>query len=446
MSESKSRKLSELINDERARRAYAEKELAEERRLVREWRRRARKAEAAARFSLRLPQRRSSAPAATPERRRIVFPAIRAAVSGAPDWLSQAFDVVDLDGVDEAVLSGLDLVMVGGEQVPDALRSWLDWSTRQPLVSFDSSGELADLLSRAHVDLHVGQPGSPTFDPLAPGPIDPGEPDEMLDAERVARRIVGSRQRTVRDAAIALLTGAGLEPPRGAFSITAVAMTKRPHRVMDVIETLHRTDVSGLHIFLATHGFSPSAQERRVGEERFGERIRFFEMPERSPLGRCLNELVDQTTTEAWAKIDDDDFYGPLYFEEALLELERTGADMVGKLTHYLYDSILDKTFLLQTGNEYRYTRYVPGPTFVGRRHTWEEVRFPHRHARVDSIFIRGMNALGMSIYSTSRFEFSYGRGEASHTWHVDESFYEAKGRLVGEGFAADEIFLPEAH
>ena len=60
----------------------------------------------------------------------------------------------------------------------------------------------------------------------------------------------------------------------------------------------------------------------------------------------------------------------------------------------------------------------------------------------MDSIFMRGVSGLGMSVYSTSRFEFAVGRSPGEHTWHLDEAHYEAKGRLVGDGFASNAIFL----
>src|SRR5690606_14885221 len=138
MNESEIRRLVELVNDERARRAYAEKELADQRRQTAQWRRRARVAETAARLPLRLPQRRQPQQpgAEPPPRRRIVFPSIRVAVAGTPDWLDEAFDTVPLLHADEAALTGLDLVVVGAGAVAPQLESWLKLPSRQPLVAF----------------------------------------------------------------------------------------------------------------------------------------------------------------------------------------------------------------------------------------------------------------------------------------------------------------------
>jgi len=445
VNDSERRRLIELVNDERARRAYAERELAAQRRETANWRRRARKAEAAARFSIRLPTRQPKADMTPrPESgRRVWFPAIRAGVAGAPDWIPLAVDTVDLNEVDEAALAGLDLVVVGGDRVPPKLGEWLNWPTRQPLVAVSPAGRLAEVLAAHQPEVVVGDSsvvGRRHLEQLEPVVLP--EPEGALDADSVLSRIAGSRGRTVQDAAAAMLEAAGIDPPRRHLAVTAVAMTKRPDRVGALIETLGRMDTAGFVAFVATHGFQASSSDRESAEKTLGSRVRFFEMPSQWPLGRCLNALLEETTSEAWAKVDDDDYYGPLYMEEALVELERTGAAMVGKLTYHLYDAALGRTYLLQSGNGYRFTRYVPGASFVARRHTWEEVRFPHRAARVDSVFMRGVSGQGMTVYSTSRFEFAVGRSRGEHTWYVDESHYDAKGRLVGEGFASDAVFL----
>ncbi len=240
-----------------------------------------------------------------------------------------------------------------------------------------------------------------------------------------------------------LLSAAGLDVPDAALALTAVAVTKRPDRVAALIDTLGSFHAVPLHVSVGTHGFEMTADAHQRLTDRFGDGLRVAAIDETWPLGKCMNYLMDDVRTPLWAKIDDDDHYGPRYLEEAVAEIDASGADLVGKHTHHLYDTDLDQTYLMESGFEHRPGAYVPGPTFVGRRRTWEEVPFAHRYARIDSTFVRGVSAIGMSVYSTSRFEFALGRGGEDHTWHVDESRYAAKGRLVGLGFTTEEIFLP---
>jgi len=348
-------------------------------------------------------------------------------------------------GLDEAGLAILDLVVVGGDEDPAELGEWLKWEGRQPLVAYQPSGRLAELLASATCDVLVGE-GAPARETLpVVEPLEPSALGSDAGIEAVSERLA-SADRTTRAVAYRILTAAGVDVPLPGLGVTAVAVTKRPTSTAALIDTLARMDDGRLEVVIGTHGFELSSADRSRAEELFGDRLTVRHLSEEWRLGRCLNEMISATTTDLWAKIDDDDHYGPHYLKEAMLELEVTGADLVGKQSHFLHDASLDQTFLLQPGNEYRETGYVPGATFVGRRSAWEKVPFAQRHARVDSTFVRGMQAVGLSIYSTSRFNFAVGRGATTdHTWHVDEAFYEARGRKVAEGFDRNAIFLPEA-
>ncbi|HEX2154318.1 MAG TPA: hypothetical protein VHL52_10110 [Acidimicrobiia bacterium] len=438
-------KLRELVADERARRARTEKQLAAQKAETARWRRRARQVELASKAFIRLPTFRSAPTVAEPASAGpVAFPAIRAGIGGAPTWLVRAMETVDLVGLDEAGLAMLDVVIVGGGSVVAGVEELIKWPVRPPLIAFSPTGELERVLATTECAVVVGDSSVPAVvrvgDVVPLGPLTQGYQSEP---QEIARRVTGGLDRTVASVTHELLRSAGLGLPSPIPTVSTIAVTNRPDRVRTLLETLRALQYADLRIELGTHGFTLDFSDRQVAESWFGDRLTIREFPEQWPLGRCLNEVIEGTTSNLWAKIDDDDFYGPTYLQEAVIELLTTGAELVGKQTHHLYDSTLDRTYLLQPGNEYRDTAYVPGATFVGRRGAWERVPFAHRRARVDSTFVRGMGAVGLSIYSTSRFEFAVGRGGGDHTWHVDETFYQARGRPIGDGFRRDDIFLP---
>lgn len=432
-SDSALERLRDLVRDERARRTRSQQQLARQREETSRWRRRARKAEAAARFSIKLPSRRPTAiPSTGRPRAPIAYPGVRAGVHGVAEWWRQAVECVELAGLDEAGWAMLDLVVVEGDRVPAGLENWSAWEARQPLIAIRPDGDLLRLIQ------HVGPEVIIESEQLSP-PVAHATSSERADIER---RVAGGLSRTVASVVAPILREAGIELPDPVPGVTAVVVTNRPERLGHVLETLRRFDYPKLKVVVGTHGFTIDPEVLSRFEDGLGERLLVERLDEAWSLGRCLNHVMERTTTHVWAKIDDDDYYGPLYLDEAVIELQTTGADLAGKLTHFLYDTEGDRTYLMQPGNEHRETAYVPGPSFVGRRAAWERVPFAHRRARVDSTFVRGLRAVDLSIYSTSRFEFAVGRGAVDHTWQLDESHYEARGRLVREGFATEEIFL----
>ncbi|MGH8873912.1 MAG: hypothetical protein ACRDVM_01490, partial [Acidimicrobiia bacterium] len=160
--------------------------------------------------------------------------------------------------------------------------------------------------------------------------------------------------------------------------------------------------------------------------------------PAKMTLGACLNAAAEAASAPLLAKIDDDDHYGPHYLEDAVQALAYSGAEVVGKSTHFVFLEGEGRTLLVGEGKEEQLTRYAPGPTLVFRRRVWEDVAFPDRPQRVDSIFVRGCNAVGADIYSTSRFEFVWARRAGGHTWEVDPAHFLARGEPAWDGWEPD--------
>jgi hypothetical protein len=205
-------RLRELVNDERARRVYAEQQLAAERRRMDSLRSRPKDQRKTPRWSkarrrvqsrlLRGAHRgqdqasnvppRADAPPAPPPSFPPYQPTVRVAAWNAPGWVSRAAECVDLARNPDS-LAGADMVFVGGPGGLPIMSDWLTWPARQPLVLWDwdhrESGEWASRLSER--DLVVGplQLGIakrldpwPVVDPreVRPGQVHVGDPDSSV--------------------------------------------------------------------------------------------------------------------------------------------------------------------------------------------------------------------------------------------------------------------------
>lgn len=513
------RRLEELVADERARRVYAEAELAEGRRSAAMWR--ARADERAAQLEERSPRRswRSSrkrrprldktppptiatnaAISAAEDGPRPYHPTLRVAGWKAPGWIRSAADLVDLgEAIDQ--LAGSDLVVVGGPGGLQHLGDWLDWPARQPMVLWEPApSELAEW--RAHLtdrDVVVGEHpdhgAASRLDPftvvdprLLPDPpwlptagewsvVDSETPLEAVVRAALDRRsilwqgsarppelegLIGDPGSDPRKAGIRARLAAArrFNPGMGLERITRptpidlspadpsvgiLLISRRPERVTAVLDQIARLRYPRLRTVVGLHGAGEIGNvEAYVAGLGIEESVKVVSFDERWQLGRCLNAAAEMLGTGVLAKFDDDDRYGPWYLDEAVDELTMSGADLVGKMTQFVHLSHADQLVLYQPGQENTPVGYVNGPTFVLPRKSWEEVRFPHRRARVDSVFVRGLRAVGGSIRSTSRYEFVLGRHETGHTWETSDEHFLARGEVVGDGDATDQVWLDQ--
>jgi hypothetical protein len=510
--------LRELVNDERARRVFAEQQLAAERR-----RREALQSRA---------KGRSKTPRWKKTRRRVLSrllggshrgqepspigqqtpdppvpsspsslppyqPTMRMAAWNAPEWLHRAAECVDL-AQDRESLAGSDMVFVAGGGALTVLNDWLTWPARQPLVIWDwghaEVEKWAEHLSQRDLVVGPKQLGVakrldpwPVVDPreVRPGLVDVGEPGTPIATagtplrEIVVRALLrepmkwsetemvpeldglvvtasGDREkagvlsrllaaeRHNPGAAIERIAGqVGIKLPRLLPLVGILLVSRWPNRLRTALEQISRLRYRPFEVVVGLHGAGAlhevRAQVTALGLEG---KVRILGFEDRLTLGECLNQAAEQTGATILAKFDDDDRYGRWYLDEAVDELTATGADLVGKATQYVHLSQTDQLILFQPGKEYSELGYVNGPTFVMPRHTWEQVQFPHRRSRVDSVFVRGLKATGGTIRSSSRYEFILGRHGEGHTWMASDERFLASGEVAGRGSDDSQVWL----
>jgi hypothetical protein len=499
-------RLRSLLNDERARRAHVERQLAETREKLAVWREKAE--QRAVRISrLTTPRARirrlfgrgkapappsvaAPAPPLVPLRTARLRPPAVAAVTAVTDQAGVALlgGLVTTTPLEEAgpdVMAGADLVAVAATTLStgsETLMAWASTPDRTPLMVI-ADGSTVDLAPQPW-DVLVGSdtdvrwravPALPSFRELTPVPAtgrpagvweendlvvcDPsGEPMAVLEGPGAAAlalehgvpilpdtwRRESDLEETLRRATVAtrrrlwelephrvahdLLAAVGIDVARSEPAMTSVLISNRPGEVGPALRRLALQRGVEQWVVVGLHGFAGGEEIRTLMGE-LGLAGEVVEMPAGFTLGRCMNEAMDRLTTPLWAKIDDDDVYGPHYLADAMVAIETTGADLVGKAVAYTYLEETDTTVLLRQGSEDAWGQFVLGATFVGRRGLWDDIKFAHRHARIDSTFLNAIRRAGRLVYSTTRDEYMVVRGAgAQHTWTADPARFSRPG------------------
>lgn len=153
------------------------------------------------------------------------------------------------------------------------------------------------------------------------------------------------------------------------------------------------------------------------------KRVRIYRLPEHVSLGACLNFAVRQAKYDYIAKFDDDDYYAPLYVSDAVRAMEKTGADIVGKRSHYMYLNGTRTLIHRFPGDENRFVSRLPGATLFFKRAVFRNVRFPHLNVGEDDRFCLRSKKKGYKIYSAGKRHFVAIRRKNSsgHTWIVSD-------------------------
>ena len=206
-------------------------------------------------------------------------------------------------------------------------------------------------------------------------------------------------------------------------TISVVLATKRvdgADRILRYLAGLHDPTLR-LEPIVVT-AFDPNELTAAEAIERSGAIV----VAERAgeTLGDCLNRGAELSSGQFIAKVDDDDIYGPHYFQDLLLAIDHSRADIVGKQAHYQYFESADQTVIRYPGAEHRFTQFVCGSTLVARAGVFETIQFPQRRIGEDTEFLRRATAAGLRIYSADRFSYVSQRRTdlSSHTWHAEDA------------------------
>ena len=271
------------------------------------------------------------------------------------------------------------------------------------------------------------------------------EPEE---AEQVLRALVASpelRDRTVHLAqrhiwrehtfshrAEQVLQAANIEhAARTRQTVTAIAPTIRPQLVENIIATVARQRDVTVQLKLLTHGFEADLTRVQQLAVEAGIDVEVLYGEKDASLGENLNRLIEAADGDVIAKIDDDDFYGDHYLSDALFALDYSRAQIVGKQARYVRFEATGATAIANEEREHRYTDFVAGPTLVGPREVFQDVRFESRTTGEDTALLKAVLDVGGRIYSADRFNFVQLRHGDGHTWQQSDAGMLANSRVV---------------
>ena len=218
----------------------------------------------------------------------------------------------------------------------------------------------------------------------------------------------------------------------GEPRVSVLVSTNRPGQLGHVIEQLARQRGVEIQPLVLTHGFSACAADRDLARER-GLTIEWIEGDPAWSLGRCYNRLLDRALFPLAAKFDDDDEYGPHYLVEQAMAQYYSGAQLVGKRSHFarLESNSQDYMAVRWPGHEHRETPFVSGPTFVFDTDFVRSIGFEDRNLGEDTALLRAVADKGGMVWSTSKYGFNQVRRHGNHTWSVSNAEILANAEVV---------------
>lgn len=263
-----------------------------------------------------------------------------------------------------------------------------------------------------------------------------GEPEVHKEILRAQRGVL--RDHTYASRIEQMLTTTQLRTQPVIPLVSAISATRRPTHLVTMVENIERQTWPRKELVVAINqgGELSRSQVLETAEQVApGLAVTVVELHAQDSLGRCLNEAIGASAGAVFAKMDDDDHYGPDFLTDSLHALNYSRAECVGKERHFVYFKE-EGTVWLTRGRQEDYTTFVIGPTIVAHRHIFPTCMFADRGIGEDTAFLNQISNHGGLIYAHNPYNYAkLWTSEAGfHTWDVADTKLKRGGELVGSG------------
>lgn len=227
--------------------------------------------------------------------------------------------------------------------------------------------------------------------------------------------------------------------------VSIILPTMRPHFIDRIVSNIGNQTYSNIECIIITQGYSENDVDylRTKLNDFKSITYKIIENNSSQNLGARLNQALQQAEGEFIAKFDDDDLYFPNYLTDMLLPFKFGNWSVVGKKEGFFYLEAEDKLIVKYPNQRHIDTDFVMGATLIMRKSDLIEVGgFLEAAKGEDSDLLKRMKANGKKIYAADPFNFIVWRSEdsSSHSWDIDQKFYESNCDFVGRGLSANII------
>lgn len=213
----------------------------------------------------------------------------------------------------------------------------------------------------------------------------------------------------------------------GPLTAEIICVSKRPENAERIFQNLRRQDYPELRMHLVWNvDIDSIPYEREALLKSPDSAIRVSIVGEEYNIGACLNYAIRECSSDVWFKVDDDDYYGRNYIEDAINIYHATGADVVGKPAGLMYLEDSDK-HILRPQAIHRMRRYLQrdwylvGATLSAKVVSSVPLFSVASRNSCDSEWVNRVRRSGLRIVVSDSFNFYVWRGgQQTHTWRPD--------------------------
>jgi|GEM_PF-5238754 len=236
--------------------------------------------------------------------------------------------------------------------------------------------------------------------------------------------------------------------------ISFIAPTKRPQFINSIIDKIRDQNIRNCELIIVIHGHETHFKSADFLAPDLNLKILNFSAQSHN-VGRCMNDAIQIAKGDYIVKIDDDDYYGPLYTQDILRFMQKTDLDFSGRPPFAAYLQGRDKTYIRNAGilSEYSFCTLadlaerrvaIMGCAQVGTRDFF--INHPYDEDNIGSVdtatFERHkLSNAKVAVLDGFNIIIHRNHDKAHHTWKITDKNLARNALPIARKLATDLIY-----
>ncbi|MGF9945736.1 glycosyltransferase family A protein [Priestia megaterium] len=208
--------------------------------------------------------------------------------------------------------------------------------------------------------------------------------------------------------------------------VSIVTCTNKPQFIKNIFHNYRSQIYEKKELIIVLNRDDIDINRWRIKAEK-EKNIFVYQLPEEVSLGQCYNFAVEKSNYDFIATFDDDDYYAPNYLNDLMQAFLYTDADIVGKLTYFLYLEEKNILAIRNRSQEYKYldaSSFLDGGKKIVKRKVFDSVQYRDVTLLEDVYFCQDSIEKGFKIFSADKYNLAYLRrdNKNNHTWKEEDN------------------------
>ncbi|KPU28397.1 hypothetical protein TR13x_03165 [Caloranaerobacter sp. TR13] len=204
--------------------------------------------------------------------------------------------------------------------------------------------------------------------------------------------------------------------------VSIITCTIRQHYIDNVFENYARQTYKNKELIIILNKNDMKIEQWKKKAQMY-QNVKLFKLDESISLGTCLNYAIEKAKFDYITKFDDDNYYAPRFIDDLMKVFLTTKADIVGKLSYFVYFEGSKILAIHSPGKENKYVNFLSGSAMIIRKEVFNNIKFPDKNVGEDTEFLLNCVNSGFKLYSSDKFNYVCIRRPSNkdHTWKIKE-------------------------